>query len=700
METLVVSLLLIGCYQLAFTGAENAFLIVCELINATSVALVAVGSCQFHRRLVLRTESYLPLSLVLADVDQSCDPTTWHGRAFNSNSVHRWLPLVVAETLEFMSASRLMIVFSPPFVRIATSTAKYLSSTHIESALVTARDFLDPRVDHSTFTGHDGSQTNSSVPIFLAVSKADAELILLKNDTFAHYWLVLCEEELELSELPESPQFCITPGLPTSSVGTDLDPQPEAQHVFDEYGRLRTDHYDITVVTTEGKESAGHWNHSTGLSLKPAATQLFSQDFFANTTLIVGTEEAKPFVFLENGTWKGFCIDMLEELSLRMGFKYVIKRSVDNLWGGTNADGTWNGLVGMAARREIDMAVGPISVTADRESVVDFTKPFMESAAGMMMMRYEDPVVKMFRTLMPFTTHVWMALAGLLCAISLLFGLINKFSPAKGVPGEVNSDRWIDGMWDSAWIIYGSFMEQGAERIPRGLAGRVVLGLWWVFTILTMASYTASLAAFLTYSLAEVPINSIYDLAQQSYIIPLVKNGTNLFELFRKQETETYQKVYEMLLEAPVVESTEQSMRLVRNGPYAFMTDREQLDLLQKADCEGLVLAEETFNNNGLGFFVPEGDSLLKPLSYSIIKLMEAGLLDKWRRKWWSAKDVCSQDLAVSRVQSLKLDSTAGPFILYACTTVLAFLALLGEKVVNRFCPLCRAVFGGKAVVV
>ena len=79
-------------------------------------------------------------------------------------------------------------------------------------------------------------------------------------------------------------------------------------------------------------------------------------------------------------------------------------------------------------------------------------------------------------------------------------------------------------------------MAAGAEKFPRSVAGRVVLGLWWVFTILTTASYTASLAAFLTFSMAQVPINSVYDLAEQSQVLPLVKNGTNLYTLFNVSE--------------------------------------------------------------------------------------------------------------------------------------------------------------------
>ena len=55
---------------------------------------------------------------------------------------------------------------------------------------------------------------------------------------------------------------------------------------------------------------------------------------------------------------------------------------------------------------------------------------------------------------------------------------------------------------------------------------------------------------------------------------------------------------------------------LALQGGYAYMTDREQLDLQQKADCQNLVQAEEHFNSNGLGFFVPQGSSLLEPLSF------------------------------------------------------------------------------------
>ena len=84
---------------------------------------------------------------------------------------------------------------------------------------------------------------------------------------------------------------------------------------------------------------------------------------------------------------------------------------------------------------------------------------------------------------------------------------------------------------------------------------------------------------------------------------------------FQKGDTPAYRQIYSMMQQAPLVKTGMEAMDLVMQGDYAFMTDREQLELLQKRDCSNLVQGEEHFNNNGLGFFVQRGSPLLEPLS-------------------------------------------------------------------------------------
>ena len=73
----------------------------------------------------------------------------------------------------------------------------------------------------------------------------------------------------------------------------------------------------------------------------------------------------------------------------------------------------------------------------------------------------------------------------------------------------------------------------GEEKGPNSIPGRVVLGVWWIFTIIIMSLYTANLAAFLTISMARVPIKNLEELASQTVYKPLVKDGTNLYMLFK-----------------------------------------------------------------------------------------------------------------------------------------------------------------------
>ena len=57
--------------------------------------------------------------------------------------------------------------------------------------------------------------------------------------------------------------------------------------------------------------------------------------------------------------------------------------------------------------------------------------------------------------------------------------------------------------------------------------------VWWVFTIIVISTYTANMAAVLTITIYEKPINSLTELAGQTEIKPLVKTGTNLYTLFK-----------------------------------------------------------------------------------------------------------------------------------------------------------------------
>lgn len=80
----------------------------------------------------------------------------------------------------------------------------------------------------------------------------------------------------------------------------------------------------------------------------------------------------------------------------------------------------------------------------------------------------------------------------------------------------------------------------GGDPHPNSTSGRCILGFWWLFTILMASTYTANLAAFLTVTIAEKPINSLAELAAQDEMQPLVKFGSNLYSLFKVKQIVVY----------------------------------------------------------------------------------------------------------------------------------------------------------------
>lgn len=51
------------------------------------------------------------------------------------------------------------------------------------------------------------------------------------------------------------------------------------------------------------------------------------------------------YVLKENDQFEGFCVDMLQEISELVGFKYKIELVPDGKYGAPDEQGNWNGMV-------------------------------------------------------------------------------------------------------------------------------------------------------------------------------------------------------------------------------------------------------------------------------------------------------------------------------------------------------------------
>ena len=48
--------------------------------------------------------------------------------------------------------------------------------------------------------------------------------------------------------------------------------------------------------------------------------------------------------------------------------------------------------------------------------------------------------------------------------------------------------------------------------MPDAISGRMLIGFWWLFALVTVTTYSGNLVAFLTFPRIEAPVNSIRDI--------------------------------------------------------------------------------------------------------------------------------------------------------------------------------------------
>lgn len=103
-----------------------------------------------------------------------------------------------------------------------------------------------------------------------------------------------------------------------------------------------------------------------------------------------------------------------------------------------------------------DVGMSALTITPERESVVDFTTRYMDYSVGVLL-RKAERTVDMFACLAPFDLSLWACIAGTVLLVGTLVYLLNWLNPPRLPMGSVSSTT----LYNSMWFVYGSFVQQG-----------------------------------------------------------------------------------------------------------------------------------------------------------------------------------------------------------------------------------------------
>uniref|UniRef100_A0A8C2CL32 Glutamate receptor n=1 Tax=Cyprinus carpio TaxID=7962 RepID=A0A8C2CL32_CYPCA len=443
---------------------------------------------------------------------------------------------------------------------------------------------------------------------------------------------------------------------------------------FDHYGRRVNYTMDVFELKSNGPRKIGYWNDLDKLVLVQNELSMGNDSAMENRTVIVTTIMEGPYVMLKknweiyegNDQFEGYCVDLASEIAKHIGIKYKISIVPDGKYGARDPETKiWNGMVGELVYGKAEIAVAPLTITLVREEVIDFSKPFMSLGISIMIKKPQKSKPGVFSFLDPLAYEIWMCIVFAYIGVSVVLFLVSRFSPyewhteepeegSDGPPSDQPPNEF--GIFNSLWFSLGAFMQQGCDFTPRSLSGRIVGGVWWFFTLIIISSYTANLAAFLTVERMVSPIESAEDLAKQTEIAYGTLDSGSTKEFFRRSKIAVYEKMWSYMKSAePTVftKTTAEGVARVRKskGKYAFLLESTMNEYTeQRKPCDTMKVGGN-LDSKGYGVATPKGSQLRRtPVNLAVLKLSEAGVLDKLKNKWWYDKGECGPKDSGSKV--------------------------------------------------
>ncbi|XP_074042749.1 glutamate receptor ionotropic, kainate 2 isoform X2 [Leptinotarsa decemlineata] len=418
---------------------------------------------------------------------------------------------------------------------------------------------------------------------------------------------------------------------------------------------------DLLKLKQHALVKVGEWHPGSGVNITDH--DAFFDPGVMNATLVVTTILETPYVMMHSGKnftgnnrFYGFCIDILERVSQEVGFDYLLDLVPDRKYGAHDQQtGSWNGMVRQLIQHKADLAVGSMTINYARESVIDFTKPFMNLGISILFKVSRSEQAKLFSFMNPLATDIWLYVLSAYVLVSVVMFIVAKLSPPEWANinnSDVKKDRNMENQFslsNSFWFTVGTLMQQGSDLNPKAASTRIV-------------------GAFLTVERMITPIENAEDLAGQTEIPYGTLESGSTMTFFRDSMIETYKKMWRFMENRqPTVfmPTYEDGIRRVLEGNYAFLMESTMLDFVVQRDCN-LTQIGGLLDSKGYGIATPKGSPWKDKISLVILELQEKGEMQMLYNKWWrNSGETCQRNEKKkgSKANSLGVDNIGGVFV-------------------------------------
>ncbi|MCF7978122.1 MAG: transporter substrate-binding domain-containing protein [Chromatiaceae bacterium] len=318
--------------------------------------------------------------------------------------------------------------------------------------------------------------------------------------------------------------------------------------------------------------------------------------------MIIATREAPPFAFKgAEGQWSGIAIELWNQIAEENGFDFqFIELGLTEM------------LEATAAGR-VDAAVAALTITSDREQLLDFSHSFHASGLAIAVpQRSGNLLALIVRLISPGFLAVIGALLALLIAVGVLIWLAER---------RANSQfhrEPLSGIGSGVWWSAVTMTTVGyGDKAPTTLLGRSI-GMVWMFAgLIAISTFTAAITTALTVNELDSSIDSIDDLRLKRV---LALSGSTS-DLFLANQGVRHRRVADL----------SDALRQVAQGKAdAVVHDAPILRFeIAEAFAQQLRVLPVLLRRQQYGIALPPDSELRDPVNLTLLELIRSDAWDK-----------------------------------------------------------------------
>ncbi|CAG7827216.1 unnamed protein product [Allacma fusca] len=369
--------------------------------------------------------------------------------------------------------------------------------------------------------------------------------------------------------------------------------------------------------------------------------------------------------------------EMLQQISNSLSFNFELHNFTERGQQGVVYEGgNITGMIGAIKDHQIDIAIGGISISPDKASVVDFTNIFTNQPIVFIVQKRTDLYI--LGIWLAFAPEVWPLIIFTIISIAIIIKLIMWRTNHRK---RTYKPSTVESLEISIQPLLGQPLAQSQiPKKPRRLL-KLVLGIWWFSCLIISTVYNTNLITSLINPVSPKEPESLEDLLISGYRFKVGSKQSAVSDLISKGYNDTVIKqIQDRLL-------TEEGYYF----PIAYIVEESAvagIDWKEKGLSSIRIIRERLFLT-GYGWLLKKQAPYKDKLNTAISQLSAGGCVQYWYEKFTRSEKKPLDSRFRLREQigqvKLNLELMQGAFIFLILGSCLAGLVLGGEIIHSKY---------------